>query len=82
MGERCWVCVGLLGAAGSPRVCAGDRPVVGRDVASATGVPPFPEGLQGLLSLWVRRGGGKALQLIWKSPDGSSGAPADGRNQG
>lgn len=25
-------------------------------------------GLQGLLFLLVRRGGGKALQLIWKSP--------------
>lgn len=51
-----------------PCVCAGDRPMVGWDVASAAGPSPFPGDLLGLLSAVVRRGGGKALQLSWKSP--------------
>lgn len=60
---------GCLRLREDPRVCAEDRPVVSPDVASAAGASSFPGDLLGLLAAEeeVRRGGGKALQLSWKS---------------
>lgn len=64
-----WGCSGLLGAAGSPRVCAGGRPVLIWDVVSAVGASPFPWGAAAFaLPVSEKRRGGKAHRLIWKSP--------------